>query len=355
MQMASFSEQLRPFEWGPLLDSSFSSILAQYAPAKIAILVDENTHDHCLEFLLTAFEALAEAEVILLPAGEQNKVLEVCFQIWETLTEAGFGRHDLLINLGGGVVTDLGGFVASVYKRGLSFINIPTSLLCMVDASIGGKTGIDFAGYKNQLGTFQEPIATYIDTGFLATLPEVEWRNGFAELLKHALISDHVLWEKLSKIQNIQQELQSETIQQGVQIKNTIVEEDPLEKGKRKILNFGHTVGHALESYYLDTDQPLSHGHAVALGMLIEAQLSQMKLGLPDEVLREIKAVIHKFYAPQIPNDVQAIWKLMQQDKKNAQGIVRVCLLRQIGTCIYDQSLSFEDFEKALLYFRTEE
>ncbi|MEY3968412.1 MAG: hypothetical protein RL137_1317, partial [Bacteroidota bacterium] len=327
--MASFSEQPRPFEWGPLLDSSFSSILAQYAPAKIAILVDENTHDHCLEFLLTAFEALAEAEVILLPAGEQNKVLEVCFQIWETLTEAGFGRHDLLINLGGGVVTDLGGFVASVYKRGLSFINIPTSLLCMVDASIGGKTGIDFAGYKNQLGTFQEPIATYIDTGFLATLPEVEWRNGFAELLKHALISDHVLWEKLSKIQNIQQELQSETIQQGVQIKNTIVEEDPLEKGKRKILNFGHTVGHALESYYLDTDQPLSHGHAVALGMLIEAQLSQMKLGLPDEVLCEIKAVIHKFYAPQIPNDVQAIWKLMQQDKKNAQGIVRVCLLRQ--------------------------
>ena len=126
--MASFSEQPRPFEWGPLLDSSFSSILTQYAPEKIAILVDENTHDHCLEFLLTAFEALAEAEVILLPAGEQNKVLEVCFQIWETLTEAGFGRHDLLINLGGGVVTDLGGFVASVYKRGLSFINIPTSL-----------------------------------------------------------------------------------------------------------------------------------------------------------------------------------------------------------------------------------
>ncbi len=346
--MASFSEQPRPFEWGPLLDSSFSSILAQYAPAKIAILVDENTHDHCLEFLLTAFEALAEAEVILLPAGEQNKVLEVCFQIWETLTEAGFGRHDLLINLGGGVVTDLGGFVASVYKRGLSFINIPTSLLCMVDASIGGKTGIDFAGYKNQLGTFQEPIATYIDTGFLATLPEVEWRNGFAELLKHALISDHVLWEKLSKIQNIQQELQSETIQQGVQIKNTIVEEDPLEKGKRKILNFGHTVGHALESYYLDTDQPLSHGHAVALGMLIEAQLSQMKLGLPDEVLCEIKAVIHKFYAPQIPNDVQAIWKLMQQDKKNAQGMVRVCVLTQIGTCYYDQPLSVEEFEKAM-------
>jgi 3-dehydroquinate synthase len=351
MQMASFSEQPRPFEWGPLLDSSFSSFLSEYAPAKIAILVDENTHDHCLEFLLTAFEALAEAEVILLPAGEENKVLEVCFQVWETLTEAGFDRHDLLINLGGGVVTDLGGFVASVYKRGLSFINIPTSLLCMVDASIGGKTGIDFAGYKNQLGTFQEPIATYIDTGFLATLPEVEWRNGFAELLKHALISDQSLWDELSKIQHIQQELLSETILQGVQIKAQIVAQDPSEKGLRKILNFGHTIGHALESYYLNTETPLSHGHAVALGILLEAKLSQFELGLPVEDFVEIETLLTKFYPLQLPTDSNAIWVLMQQDKKNVNGEVRICLLPKIGNCLFDQTLTLQAFEQVYTHF----
>ena len=349
--MASFSEQPRPFEWGPLLDSSFSSFLSQYAPAKIAILVDENTHDHCLEFLLTAFDALAEAEVILLPAGEENKVLEVCFQVWETLTEAGFDRHDLLINLGGGVVTDLGGFVASVYKRGLSFINIPTSLLCMVDASIGGKTGIDFAGYKNQLGTFQEPIATYIDTGFLATLPEVEWRNGFAELLKHALISDQSLWDELSKIQHIQQELLSETILQGVQIKAQIVAQDPSEKGLRKILNFGHTIGHALESYYLNSETPLSHGHAVALGILLEAKLSQFELGLPVEDFVEIETLLTKFYPLQLPTDSNAIWALMQQDKKNVNGEVRICLLPKIGNCLFDQTLTLQAFEQVYTHF----
>ena len=353
MHTASFSEQYSPLEWGPLLNASFSFELSKFANRKIAILVDENTHDHCLEFLITGFEALAEAEVIMLPAGEENKVLEVCFQVWETLTEAGFDRHDLLINLGGGMVTDLGGFVASVYKRGLAFINIPTSLLGMVDAAVGGKTGIDFAGFKNQLGTFATPIATYIDTGFLHTLPEAEWTNGFAELLKHALISDQALWVALSKIQHIQQELRSETIQQGVQIKAQIVAQDPTEKGLRKILNFGHTVGHALESYYLPTATPLAHGHAVAIGMLIEAKLSQMKLGLSSELVIEIEAVIHKFYALHIPNDAQALWALMQQDKKNENGEVRVCLLTRIGGCVYDQPLAFEEFEQALLACRS--
>jgi 3-dehydroquinate synthase len=348
MQLPSFSEQQRPFEWGPLLASSFSSLLASYAPSKIAIIVDENTHDHCLEFLITGFEALAEAEVILLPAGEENKVLEVCFQVWETLTEAGFSRHDLLINLGGGVVTDLGGFVASVYKRGLAFINIPTSLLGMVDAANGGKTGIDFAGYKNQLGSFQQALATYIDTGFLHTLPEEEWRNGFAELLKHALIADAHLWKELCMIHQLSADLTSDHILAGVQIKNSIVSEDPFEIGKRKILNFGHTVGHALESFYLDTDQPLSHGHAVAIGILIEAKLSQMKSGLSDVAFNEIEKQIKQFYPLQIPDDLASVWALMQQDKKNARGIVRVCLLTQIGACVHDQSLSLEEFEASI-------
>ena len=348
MQTASFSEQLSPIEWGPLLNSSFSSDLAPFASRKIAILVDENTHDHCLEFLITGFEALAEAEVIMLPAGEENKVLEVCFQVWETLTEAGFGRHDLLINLGGGMVTDLGGFVASVYKRGLAFINVPTSLLAMVDAAVGGKTGIDFAGYKNQIGTFTAAQATYIDTGFLHTLPSQEWANGFAELLKHALISDGQLWQDLSKIQDIQNELRSETIQQGVQIKVDIVAQDPTETGVRKILNFGHTIGHALESYYLNTETPLSHGHAVAIGLLLESHLSVELSTLTKEEFLSIETRIKSSYALQIPNDAEGLWALMQQDKKNDNGEVRMCMLSQIGACVFDQKLALEDFEKVL-------
>lgn len=348
MQTASFSEQLSPIEWGPLLNSTFSSVLAPFASRKIAILVDENTHDHCLEFLITGFEALAEAEVIMLPAGEENKVLEVCFQVWETLTEAGFGRHDLLINLGGGMVTDLGGFVASVYKRGLAFINVPTSLLGMIDAAVGGKTGIDFAGYKNQIGTFAAAQATYIDTGFLHTLPSQEWTNGFAELLKHALIADATLWKELIQIEKIPFELRSETIQQGVQIKTEIVAQDPTENGLRKILNFGHTIGHALESYYLNTATPLSHGHAVALGLLLESKLSVEQANLTKEEFLSIETRIKSTYALQIPDDIEGLWALMQQDKKNDHREVRICLLPHIGSCLFDQKLAFEDFKKIL-------
>jgi 3-dehydroquinate synthase len=353
MHTASFSEQLSPIEWGPLLNSTFSSVLAPFATRKIAILVDENTHDHCLEFLITGFEALAEAEVIMLPAGEENKVLEVCFQVWETLTEAGFGRHDLLINLGGGMVTDLGGFVASVYKRGLAFINVPTSLLGMIDAAVGGKTGIDFAGFKNQIGTFAAAQVTYIDTGFLHTLPSQEWTNGFAELLKHALISDVQLWQDLSYIQDVQKELQLETIQQGVQIKAQIVAQDPTEKGLRKILNFGHTIGHALESYYLNTATPLSHGHAVALGLLLESKLSVEQATLTKQEFLSIETRIKSIYALQIPNDAEGVWALMQQDKKNDNGEVRICLLPRIGSCLFDQKLAFEDFQIALASYFT--
>jgi 3-dehydroquinate synthase len=353
MHTASFSEQLSPLEWGPLSNARFIDLLAQFSNSKIAILVDENTHDHCLEYLITGFEVLATAEVIMLPAGEENKVLEVCFQVWETLTEAGFGRHDLLLNLGGGVVTDLGGFVASVYKRGFAFVHIPTSLLGMVDAAVGGKTGIDLAGYKNQLGTFQEPLATFVDTGFLQTLPDTEWRNGFAELLKHALIADKTLWEALTQIKNIPLELTADQIRRGVEIKREMVSQDPIESGLRKILNFGHTIGHALESYYLHTDIPLAHGHAVAIGMLLEAQLSVYQANLSQTEFAAIEKCIKQTYPIQIPNDAEALWTLMQQDKKNANGEVRCCLLNAIGTCVFDQTLTFQAFEHVMAQFNS--
>lgn len=353
MHTASFSEQLSPLEWGPLSNARFVDLLAQFSNSKIAILVDENTHDHCLEYLITGFEALANAEVIMLPAGEENKVLEVCFQVWETLTEAGFGRHDLLLNLGGGVVTDLGGFVASVYKRGIAFVHIPTSLLGMVDAAVGGKTGIDLAGYKNQLGTFQEPLATFVDTGFLQTLPDTEWRNGFAELLKHALIADAALWKALSGIQDIRQELTAEQIQRGVVIKREIVAQDPMEQGLRKILNFGHTIGHALESYYLNTATPLAHGHAVAIGMLIEARLSVEQATLSKTEFQSIEKYIKQTYQLQIPNNAEGLWALMQQDKKNVNGEVRICFLAEIGNCLFDQTLTFAVFEQVMAQFKS--
>lgn len=353
MHTASFSEQLSPLEWGPLSNARFIDLLAQFSNSKIAILVDENTHDHCLEYLITGFEALANAEVIMLPAGEENKVLEVCFQVWETLTEAGFGRHDLLLNLGGGVVTDLGGFVASVYKRGIAFVHIPTSLLGMVDAAVGGKTGIDLAGYKNQLGTFQEPLATFVDTGFLQSLPDAEWRNGFAELLKHALIADAALWKALSGIQDIRQELTAEQIQRGVFIKREIVGQDPTEQGLRKILNFGHTIGHALESYYLNTATPLAHGHAVAIGMLIEARLSVEQATLSKTEFQSIEKYIKQTYQLQIPNNAEGLWALMQQDKKNVNGEVRICFLAEIGNCLFDQTLTFAVFEQVMAQFKS--
>jgi 3-dehydroquinate synthase len=221
----------------------------------------------------------------------------------------------------------------------------------MVDAAVGGKTGIDLAGYKNQLGTFQEPLATFVDTGFLQTLPDTEWRNGFAELLKHALITDAALWKALSGIEAIRHELTTDQIRRGVDIKREIVAQDPTEQGLRKILNFGHTIGHALESYYLNSDTPLAHGHAVAIGMLLEAQLSVNQATLSQTEFEAIEKCIKQTYPIQIPNDAEALWTLMQQDKKNANGEVRICLLPQIGSCLFDQKLTFTDFQHALQDF----
>lgn len=238
-------------EIGNHAESSLQHLLdVDYANAKKVIIVDENTHDNCLEALLTHYEALKEAEVILLPPGEENKVMEICFQVWEALTEYKIGRRDLIINLGGGVITDLGGFIASVYKRGVKFINMPTSLLAMVDASSGGKTGIDLGPYKNQLGLFAQPICTIIDPGFLATLPNNEKVWGKAEMLKHGLIANKAHWDAVKKKDVL--EIGIEEIIQSVAIKNSIVLQDPFEQNERKKLNFGHTIAHALEAYFLD-------------------------------------------------------------------------------------------------------
>ncbi len=341
-------------EIGQLEKSTFSDLLTgKYAHSRKVILVDENTHDHCLEFLITAFSGLEEAEVMLLPAGEENKVMEVCFQVWEALSEYQISRSDLIINLGGGVVTDMGGFIAAVFKRGVDFINIPTSLLGMVDAAIGGKTGIDLGPNKNQLGVFKQPTAVFIDQSFLATLPHKEWRNGFAEMLKHALISDDKQWDELTKnsFEKLIVSNQWNTyIAQAVAIKSDIVARDPMEKGERKLLNFGHTIGHGIEGYFLNNETPIAHGHAVALGMIAESFLSYKKGLLSEVVLDQIvEQLKNRFEGIDIADKV-AIVKIIQNDKKNDVAGIKCVLLNRIGEASFDHVIAEEEIIESLDY-----
>jgi len=350
--MTTFTSSQFTIEVGSIINSSFDRILKnQYATSKVVIIVDENTHDNCLEFLLTSFDTLKDAEVMLLPEGEQNKVMEVCFQVWEALSEYQIGRSDLIINLGGGVITDMGGFIASVFKRGVDFINIPTSLLGMVDASIGGKTGIDLGCYKNQLGTFAHPKYIFIDPGFLESLPEEEWLNGYAEMFKHALISDKTKFDKLKSI-NSDEELKDLTLlTEAINVKFEIVEEDPYEKGKRKILNFGHTIGHGIEGYFLSLN-PISHGHSVAIGMIAESFIS-MKRGLlnKEEYYAIELALTEKF--PMIefnPDQISEIVRIIKNDKKNSSNNINCVLLKEIGECVFDQAIEEREIHEALFY-----
>jgi 3-dehydroquinate synthase len=339
-------------ELGSLLESSFDNLLnSKYLNSNKVILVDENTHDFCLEFLLTNFEVLKEAEVMLLPVGEENKVMEVCFQVLEALSEYNIGRKDVIINLGGGVVTDMGGFIASIYKRGIDFINIPTSLLAMVDASIGGKTGIDLGAHKNQIGTFTDPKALFIDSGFLQTIPQQEILNGYAEMLKHALILDKNYWIELTNITSLDDLINNDKIEKSILLKNEVVKGDPFEKSDRKKLNFGHTIGHALEGYFLDTN-PISHGHAVGIGMLAESFISYKKGFLVENDWKEIENILLSVF-PLIEfhiNDVPVFYDLMKNDKKNFDGEIKCCLLTEIGNCIFDETISESEIKEAFYY-----
>lgn len=351
-RMHTFNSAHYSIEVGPIEESSFNSVLLNnYAHSKIVIIVDENTHDSCLEYLLTTFDVLKEAEVMLLPAGEENKVMEVCFQVWEALSEYQVGRKDLIINLGGGVVTDMGGFIASIFKRGIDFMHIPTSLLAMVDAAIGGKTGIDLGPLKNQLGVFAHPKMIYVDPIFLGSLPAEEFLNGYAEMLKHGLIYDKALWDKLKVMNDLAQMADVETLMQCIAVKQTIVEQDPLEKGIRKVLNYGHTVGHAIEGYFMDKE-PVAHGHAVAIGMLAEAHIAYKRTTLAKEAFHEIETIILQHF-PMIhleEGDITEIIRLTLHDKKNEQNKINCTLLSAIGDSMIDCFVSTDEISEALNY-----
>jgi 3-dehydroquinate synthase len=247
--------------------------------SNLFIIVDSNTNEYCLPKFLPLLETELTIEIIEFEAGEPNKNIETCIQIWNVLTELGADRKTLIINLGGGVVTDLGGFVASTFKRGVDFIHIPTTLLSMVDASVGGKNGVDLGNLKNQIGVINTPKMVLIDTNYLETVPQNEMRSGLAEILKHGLIFDKAYWEKFLDLKAIDFADFDELIYRSVEIKNEIVTQDPTEKNIRKSLNFGHTLGHAIESYFLENENKttLLHGEAIAVGMILESYISLHK------------------------------------------------------------------------------
>lgn len=350
--MKLFPSENYSIEIGPIIESTFSDLLFnKYSDSKVIIIVDENTHDHCLEYMLTSFESLKDSEIMLLPAGEENKVMEVCFQVWQALSEYKIGRKDLIINLGGGVVTDMGGFIASVFKRGIDFIHIPTSLLGMVDASIGGKTGIDLGPYKNQLGVFSFPKVIYVDPIFLGSLPNEEVLFGFAEMLKHALISSREKWEELKNISTIEDIVNIQLIIDSIKVKFEIVESDPFEKDKRKSLNFGHTIGHAIEGFLLDKE-PIGHGHAVAIGMIAESYIS-MKMGKLNKTdYYDIELILTEKF-PMINLDELAIKEIVllaRNDKKNETNKIKCVLLNKIGEADGTNTISGNDIAEALFY-----
>jgi len=321
--------------------------IQQLNPDKVALLVDENTQQHCLPY----FEH-DDYLIIEIKSGEINKNLRTCEKIWEALTKAGFSRKSLLVNVGGGVIGDMGGFVASTYKRGIRFINFPTTLLAMVDANIGGKLGIDFMGLKNHIGLFNDPEKILIFTDFLKTLPPRELRSGFGEVIKHGLIRDHDYWSKTSKSRFPEMDWES-VIQRSVEIKSEVVKEDPRENGLRKILNYGHTLGHAVETWYLNHQKSLLHGEAIAVGMILEAHLSfQLKL-LDEKSLEEITGYITSIYEGIAIPPMENLMELMGQDKKNVGNEINFSLLEKIGKCVYDMKVDEKMIAAAIKFYNT--
>lgn len=322
------------------------------------VLVDENTNKYCYPVVK---DILPPHTVIRIKSGEKNKTLDACAQIWARLTAANADRKALLLNLGGGVVGDVGGFAAGCYKRGIRFINMPTTLLAMVDASVGAKTGIDFNGYKNQIGLFNDPEAVFVHTGFLQTLPARELRAGFAEVVKHYLIADKKAFNALlktvmaSNTYNLLQHTDwNALVKKNVAIKASIVAADKYETGPRKGLNFGHTIGHAVESYYLAQGKKLLHGEAVAIGMICEAYISCVKGCLLRTDYLPILQLIGRVFKglPYLePDVIPAIVKLTGQDKKNAGGQNRFTLLQGIGNFSVDNFVEEETVINSLHYY----
>ncbi len=317
----------------------------------IALIADNHTYRYCYPEIKNL---LPKHSVIRIRAGEEQKHLATCQTIWDALTRANFDRHALVLNLGGGVIGDMGGFCAATYKRGIAFAQIPTTLLAQVDASVGGKLGIDFQGLKNHIGVFKLPDAVLIDATFLQTLPYNELRSGFAEVIKHCLIADADQWNTIRRLE-LDEQNWPELVAHSVAIKQRIVAEDPTEKGLRKILNFGHTLGHAIETHFLtDARRRLLHGEAIAAGMIAEAYIAFKKEMITESLLTEIEEYVFAVYgkARLRDEDVEPILALTLQDKKNRGGQVLMALLNGTGSCAFDIPVSKSEMKQGLFYYQ---
>jgi len=332
------------------IKSALTNQLERESYSAMFVLVDENTETHCLPLITNSLPDYYH--LIKTNSGEENKNIETCRHIWNSLTEANADRQSLLINLGGGVICDMGGFCARTYKRGIKFWNVPTTLLSQVDASVGGKLGIDFGVYKNQIGLFSDPDLVIIDDVFFKSLSQDEILSGFAEMVKHSLIKDHEMFNDLVN-EDIRTINWQKWVRRSVAIKQDVVTQDPTEKGLRKILNFGHTIGHAIESYYLNTEISLKHGEAVAIGMIAETYLSSAKNMLPEEDGNYIiNYILAKFPQQIIDEDaIDTIVKLALQDKKNENSKIKAVLLNSIGEATYDIEISKDDIRQSLNYY----
>lgn len=343
------------------LQQALSNAIAECPHDKLFVLVDETTHQLCLP-VIAGFDCMQEAQCIVIGATDTHKTLDTLSHVWAELQRMGATRHSLLINLGGGMVTDLGGFAASTFKRGLAYINIPTTLLSMVDASVGGKTGINFGGLKNEIGVFNNANSVILDTIFLKTMDQENILSGYAEMLKHGLISEEKMWaellnfnlDHLDGLDNLEFLVQlGRMLADSVVVKQRIVTEDPTEHGIRKALNLGHTAGHAFESLALER-KPILHGYAVAYGLIVELYLCCVKTGFPQDKMRQTVAFIKEHYGrmPITCDDYPKLIELMHHDKKNVGTDINFTLLGGIGDIRINQTATEEDIKEALDFYR---
>lgn len=319
--------------------------------SRVSVLTDENTLKHCYPLIAPA---LAEHKMISIPSGEEHKSIGTCMKIWEAMTDHSLDRHSVLVVLGGGVLGDMGGFCAATFKRGIDFVLIPTTLLSQVDASIGGKLGVDFNHFKNHIGVFQTPALTVLHAGFLETLSVREKRSGFAEIIKHCLISDKGMWDVVRGRSFDNQDWDG-LIRHSVSFKEKVVTEDPREKGLRKILNMGHTIGHAIETFLLNSGNKVLHGEAIAAGLIAESWLSKERGFISADDFNRIKDYILSVFGKITiaSADDEAISMLTLQDKKNLGSKILCVLLDGVGKARWDCEITKEEVKGALAIYRS--
>lgn len=335
------------------IEEELATVIKSLAADRVFVLVDENTAEHCLPIVRPE---LQDAIVIKIKAGDETKSIDTAVDIWNILVDKGATRSSLLINLGGGVVTDLGGFVAATFKRGMHFVNVPTTLLGVVDAATGGKTGVNFKGLKNEIGAFATAEKVLIDTRFFKTLDFKNRLSGYAEMVKHALIADSILLEQTLNydLDSFDMMRLATLLKQNLQIKENIVEVDLHESGLRKALNFGHTVGHAFESLSYEIGNPMLHGFAVMWGIIAELYLSLIKLKFDKKIVSQILAFAKEYYGafPYTCKQYDRLYELMLHDKKNSNGQINFTLLASVGDVRINQKVTKEEVFEALDYLR---